>query len=952
MTTTEELRPGARLVLDAEDSAGWRIETGTLDLYAELRLDDGATRREHLFALAEGALLLAFPPSEDLRFVASGRGGARLQRLSGEALDSLLEESSQALDHWLGRLARVIERGAPPLDFVDRVARVGESFRLRNGERVQGDGGVAWARCRGGSAGILDRRTVTVTHGALLPLAGRLWITAAGPLEISVHATRELRESGELLAAARRFQDLGHGLLRDALVEAVRREEERLAEKETFLEQDRGLVLERFAAVVDPDAAEIDASLSPLLAVLRKIGGTLGVRVPIERRRELAGRSVDAQIEDVSRRARLRSRRVVLRDRWWRRETGPMLAFLRDEDTPVALLPDGDGHQRLWMPGDRRERWRDEGRPINETLAAQVDPLAYSFYRTLPDRRLRAADLARFALGICRREIFFAILFSLLVTAMAMLVPVVMAVIIDVSIPTQERTQLLLLGAGLAGAAVAAYCFRVCQDIALLRAEGKVLGALQPALLDRLLRMPNTFFRRYSAGDLAERVKAIDDVQMRLTGGVLSTLIAGAFSLANFAILFFLEPRAALLTLAALALLLTVLWAVLREQIADWKINKRIFGRVSNMVLELVSGIRRVRLGGAEGRMFVRWGELAITFRETILRCYHREVYFNAFARGYQIVTLALVFGAVAWLADDLSTGRFLAFLAAFTLVLTGFVEIASSMVSLADLGPAYERVAPILQAVPEGMEEKSHPGKLSGRIEVHDLHFRYGEGRPWVLDGISLEIEPGQYTAIVGPSGCGKSTLFRLILGFEQPQAGGIYFDGKDLAGLDLREVRHQIGVVLQHDKLMEASIYDNIRGVDELDLEDAWQAARMAGIAEEIAAMPLGMRTVISAEGADLAGGQVQRLLIARALAARPRILLLDEATSALDNKAQAVVMESLERLRMTRVAIAHRLSTVKRADRILVLGDGKIVDDGTYEELIAKDGFFADLVRRQLR
>jgi ABC-type bacteriocin/lantibiotic exporter with double-glycine peptidase domain len=467
------------------------------------------------------------------------------------------------------------------------------------------------------------------------------------------------------------------------------------------------------------------------------------------------------------------------------------------------------------------------------------------------------------------------------------------------------------------------------------------------------LRMPNTFFRRYSAGDLAERASIIDQLQERVTGSALTTLLAGIFSLLNFLVMFSIQPRLALIALALVTLLFVVVAALGPRQERHWREIMELRGALSSMVLQMVSGISRVRLAGAEDRMFVRWSEIAMRSRELYMACYNVEVAFGALATGYQVFAIAVIFG-VAGFSDDMSltTGGFLAFVAAFAVTMAAVVAMTRTLLELVDVIPTYRRVRPLLLESPENEAEKVQPGVLSGRIEVYDLVFRYGKGMPLVLQGLSFSIEPGQYVAIVGASGCGKSTLLRLILGFETPNAGSIYFDGKDLAGLDLRELRHQIGVVLQQDQLMEASIYENIRGDNDISVDEAWRAARLCGISDDVAAMPLGMHTIISAQGTDLSGGQVQRLLIARALAARPRILLLDEATSALDNQTQAVVTKSLERLRVTRLAIAHRLSTVMRADRILVIDGGRAAESGTYDELMKnKDSVFAGLVRRQL-
>jgi ATP-binding cassette subfamily C protein len=264
---------------------------------------------------------------------------------------------------------------------------------------------------------------------------------------------------------------------------------------------------------------------------------------------------------------------------------------------------------------------------------------------------------------------------------------------------------------------------------------------------------------------------------------------------------------------------------------------------------------------------------------------------------------------------------------------------------------PTYERAKPILETLPEVDEMKADPGELTGELEVSHVSFRYREDGPIVLKDVSVQVKPGEFVALVGPSGSGKSTLFRLLLGFEKLEAGAVYYNGRDLVGLDIREVRRQIGVVLQNGKLMAGDIFTNIIGSSLLTLEDARQAARMAGLEDDLKAMPMGLHTVISEGGGTLSGGQRQRLLIARALVHRPRILFFDEATSALDNRTQAIVSESLDNLQATRIVIAHRLSTIMNADRIYVLQDGRVVQQGTYDELIQAEGVFADLAKRQM-
>jgi ATP-binding cassette subfamily C protein len=300
---------------------------------------------------------------------------------------------------------------------------------------------------------------------------------------------------------------------------------------------------------------------------------------------------------------------------------------------------------------------------------------------------------------------------------------------------------------------------------------------------------------------------------------------------------------------------------------------------------------------------------------------------------------------------NRLSTGSFLAFNAAFVQFLTNAIALGAAFTAVLQVVPTYERVKPLLQALPEVDDAKSDPGELGGSIEVSHVSFRYTENGPLVLSDVSLTVNPNEFVAFVGPSGSGKSTILRLLLGFEKPEAGAILYDGHDLSGLDVRSVRRQIGVVLQSGKVMTADIYTNIVGASGLSIEDAWEAARMAGFDEDLKYMPMGMQTLVNEGGSTLSGGQRQRLLIARAIATKPRMIFFDEATSALDNRTQEIISRSLESLAATKVVIAHRLSTIMKADHIYVVEKGQIVQHGAYQELINQTGLFADLAQRQI-
>ncbi len=952
------LHPGPGVALHGPSTL-WRLEGGRADVHAELCSEAGTVlRREHLLTVEPGQTVFAFPSHRpNVRLVASGCGGSlgsgRNQAVLSPTETGLDEGvgfagSIVGTDDWLERWMRALARLAPDVDFVDQILAPGDRAELAVDHRAAAAQGIVWVQLEA-AASLLDQVEIDVgVEPLFLPLSTEVWVTARAAMTLEGVSTEALSRQSVWRQGIETFHRLSFDVLHRHLVTAQRDEHDRLEAKAQQLVRDHSRVLTRFQAVFDhkADRGVPEGGASPLAMACERIGEALGVRVEHPKAMGTRERSVTSQIEEIAGRSRLRTRQVLLRHGWWRQESGPMLAFRRDSGEPVALLSSRRGKVPLWSAG------ANESVMVSEESASEIDPVAYSFYRTLPDHSLGAVDLLRFSSEAGRREVLAALLFGALGTLMAMVVPIATGLIVDVSIPTHQSLQLFSIVGGLAVAAIAGFCFRVCENISILRLKGNVKRALEPALLDRLLRMPSKFFRRFAPGDLAYRTMTIALIQSQLTGEVFSTLLAGLFSLLNFAVLVTLQPAAAVVALMImLGLSLSSIWVVYRQQ-AGLASTQRLRGRLGSLALQMVAGMRRVRLTGAEGRFFVRWGHLFMELREAFFDAYLARVRFAAFSTGYQILAFALIFGALAWLDDgSLTTGGTLAFLAAFTLMMTGFDRMTKTLVELADLVPMYRRVQPLLTSCPEGAAERVHPGILAGRIEVNEVFFRYGADTPRVLRGASLQVEPGESVAIVGASGCGKSTLLRLILGFERPTAGSIYFDGKDLASLDPRAVRQQIGVVLQQDKLMEATIFDNIRGASEISLEDAWHAARMSSIAAEIDAMPLGMHTVISADGSDLSGGQAQRLLIARALAGRPRILLLDEATSALDNKAQATVVESLERLRVTRVAIAHRLSTVEKADRIFVLDQGRVAESGRFEDLMAKNGIFADLVRRQL-
>jgi NHLM bacteriocin system ABC transporter ATP-binding protein len=521
-------------------------------------------------------------------------------------------------------------------------------------------------------------------------------------------------------------------------------------------------------------------------------------------------------------------------------------------------------------------------------------------------------------------------------------------------IPGADRSQLVQMTLVLLAVALAGSLFTVVRGVAIVRIESRTAASIQAAVWDRLIALPLPFFRGYSAGELAMRAMNVEEIRRVMTGAVVTGLLAGLFSLSNLFLLFHYDlllgaVGTALITVS-LAASITMGLLQLRSQRGILSLRSRING----MMLQFLTGISKLKLAGAEAQAFSQWARAFGEQRDRQYRNRTLGIRLAVFNAGYPVACSIILFSLAArtlGTEHPLGTGEFLGFTAAFGLCLGAVLSTSSAVLQALNTVPLYEQVKPILQTTPEVRPGKDEPGELSGAIELQHVSFRYQADGPQVLRDVSVRIDPGEFVAFVGPSGSGKSTCFRLLLGFDTPEVGSVSYDEQDLAGLDVEAVRRQIGVVLQSGRVMGGDLFTNIVGSSTATLDDAWEAARMAGLDEDIRKMPMGMHTMVSDGGGTLSGGQRQRLMIARAIVGRPRILLMDEATSALDNRTQAIVSESLDRLRATRVVIAHRLSTILHADRIHVLVAGEIVESGNYDELMALDGVFAAMARRQL-
>jgi ATP-binding cassette subfamily C protein len=649
-------------------------------------------------------------------------------------------------------------------------------------------------------------------------------------------------------------------------------------------------------------------------------------------------------LDKFCRRNRLAQRQVDLGAAgWWRKDLGPLLCF-RADGTPVALVPDETGY--LLTDPATGSRCR-----VNHRVAAGLSRQGRMFFSSLPEKKLGFRDLLRFSLAGSQRDYRRLIAFGLAGGALGMVSPFVTGLLVDWVLPSANRGELaqLVLMLALTAAGVAAFAFS--RGLAANRIRTRLGNNLQAAVIDRLLSLPAPFFRELEAGDLAQRAMAIDSILRKVGGSAESAVFGWIFGLFSLFYLLFLDLGLGLLAAVMVGLKLIWTLALNYRALLLQRHGARLSGEMASRVLQMLNGIAKLRAQGAENRAFAIWATLFSRQKSLDVRVRRVGITLATIDGAYGVACSMAMFAAVAFLTPDMRPGEFISFSAAFGQFIGATMALSAALTGMLAIIPLYERAVPILETAPESADGAQAPGVLSGAIDVSGVSFRYGADGPDVLDRLSLNIRAGEFVALVGPSGCGKSTLCRLLLGFEQPQSGAIYFDGQDLAGLDRAAVRRQVGVVLQHGQLMAGDIFSNVVGASRLSMDDAWEAVKLAGMEDDVRNMPMGMHTVIPEGSSTISGGQKQRLMLARAIVRKPRVLLFDEATSALDNTTQAIVTNSIATLNATRIVVAHRLSTVIGADRIFFIEQGRVVETGTYEQLMQLNGRFTALAERQL-
>ena len=936
------------------------IDEGHLDIFvAEFRGAEVVSRRPFAARVPAGAMALSAPrtlvdgrtlgllgvPSQNAVIV-----GGRRADLEG----SLDVDLVAAIDEWVRRISEFLaEAGPVPRGTV--LVETDPDVPHPPGTNLSAHHlDVVWMTASR-PVRLLGRAELEVDAVDIVPLSERTWV-ATGEKQTRVSAVHTPRAflTGTLWPALDRLSTLmlryAAGLQREQARSVERRHR---ATRDAHLAADRAAEADLGSALRDTGRNQqrgVSGGRSAAEAAVRAVAAAIGVEGPLPQLRAGDARPMEAYLS-FARTGVVRARRITLEPGWWKHD-GPSFAGVTTEDErPVAVLSDGRGGFRIEDPATGRSQ-RVGGRE-----AAGIATEGVMLYPSFPARvRGVGAALADAARRVTA-DVRWVIVMSVLSSLVGLATPLATGYLLGTAIPRGDTpvwvaglTALLLCGVGAA-------VFQLVQTFALIRIEGRVDERLQAALWSRVLSLPTGFFRQYAAGDLADRLGGLRAIRSSLSGAAVRTIVGGLFSLSSLGLLLIYSMQLAVVASGLVLALVAGSLLLGRLQVRHHREALRMQGEIDGMLFQMLTGLAKLRVANAEPYIFARWAKLFAGQRRTTLgarRWAAAQVTLNSLFTPLASAVLLAVIWLFLVAGDESSTFGLAEFLVAFTAFgqlaggVTGLIGAATTVIGVV---PLVERVRPVLEAEPEARAARTDPGDLTGDIELRDVHFRYLPDSEKVLSGVSLRIRPGDYVAIVGPSGSGKSTIYRLLFGFERPNSGAVLFDGHDLLSLDLEAVRRHLGVVLQDGQVAADSIRNNVAGSNRLSTADVWEALRAAGLEDDIRAMPMGLHTMLHEGGGGLSGGQRQRLLIARALARRPRILLLDEATSALDNRTQSLVHDALGKLSITRILIAHRLSTVRDVDRIYVLDQGRIAESGGYDELIGRAGLFAELARRQL-
>ena len=949
--------------LDDEDSV-WFIDQGTVDLFlVEFRDGEEQAAPQHLLRREAGGCLPGVAPDQQdpdkdkdttLSLIAKGLPGTLLKRLPASTMSELdPAELAEQADTWLNAMTDTLSRFVGHLPRPTALAEPGLTQDLAPCTLSVRRGVVWLSRPPPGASlfmDVVDETELAEAGGppkAAIPLTRSSWLTLFDEATLSGTSTEALAREGMLQPALASFHAVAFTLerlnRRLAVVDDANLERARTASRRTAEEAARRRLFNIYDLPVDRDASAEDTSLADALAIIGRREG-IDFRIPAR-----SGPSDSpVGLVDILDASGVRARRVRFRaeGNWWRGDSNAMLGFRAGDGQAVALLPGAFGRYREVDPVTKR------GVRVTADRAGALVQEAWMFYRPLPSANAEPADLLRVAMHGSAADLARLVVAGLPGGLIKLLPALALGFVANHVVAGGSTGALYAVAVALAGFGLLGALLHLFQGTAMMRLEGRA-SRVEAAFWDRLMRLPPSILHRHPAGDLAMSGMTFQNLRDGLQGVVADSVLSIIFLLPVFGVIFFYDTTLGVIALVFSLVSLLVTVALGLRQLPPYGRMLSAARRVAGRLFQIVGGIAKLRVENAEGSAFAIWARDYRDQKRAELELGALEGHSRAFGAALPFLAAGVLLLAVVTVGDrNVPVGDFLVVYIVFIAFQSAIARLGESFGTIAAMLPAFDQMRPLLAAVPETEVEGEPVERLGGEVLFDHVSFRYDADGPLILDDVTIRARPGEFVAIAGESGAGKSTLFRLALGVDRPSAGAVYYDGRDVRHLNLKQVRRKIGAVPQSVRLHPQDLWDNVVAHHEgTTTEEVWETVRTAGIESEIKTMPMGLMTMVGASGSVLSGGESQRVTIARALMGSPRIMLLDEATNWLDNENQAEVMQNLALLTSTRIVIAHRLSTLEQADRIYVMQAGKVVQSGSFKELMEVDGVFRELVRRQV-
>lgn len=923
-----------------EEGSIWFIEKGAVNLFS---IDTESNVRTLLAHFDSQSMLFPITGRGQQRIAAITEGETQLVKIPIEKAKSPFQEDATLLNRWINRLARFYQ-GEMLLKTEQVVTK--EAVDLDSGKKVSlpralhpGDKEkVGWVEIQKGEVEFLGHRELSIAEDhEPFPLTYHGWIETTKPATL---------QSQSIPANWDQSLQLFHSLFLGYVAKKLSRlkDEEKTTRTLSVESEEKRFhqALGEMAAVLQPfEELRFYGGIDPLLLAMNRVGKSIRVTFEEVERKEEG--NVLALVEKIAKTGHTKTRVVRLVGQWWKRDSGNLLAFYGDEATPCALIRRRLGYYELW------DSKTGKSKRVTKEVAASLVNTAFSFYPLFPDEVCDARGVIRFFWKHHRSEFIPLFGYSFLNALFALFPPIATAILLTKVIPDHNLSLFWQVTGGLLGSAISAALFLYFRALTLSRVEGLASNQLQSAFWDRLLKLPASYFRKDPSGDLMMRVISIERMRKLLSGGVARALFSGIFALLYLLLMSIYSPILTLVAFSIIVVHFVLTYIVSRVYI---RYEKKVFdrqGEINSFIVQIVSAVGKLRIAGAERSAFARWASQFAKMESIAMRS---QLIRNLVTVMGAILPLVLYLAIFATLVakQSISIGIFLAFNTAFSSFYLAMIAMGNTIIDIVPVFPLWQRIKVIITEPQEEKEDRLDPGELTGEILVDEVSFRYNHEGPPTLNQVHLTVHPKEFIGIVGPSGCGKSTLLRMLLGFEEPQGGAVYYGERNLNTLALPALRQQMGVVLQTGGIIQGSIYENLACGGNYTEEEVRRVLELSGFIRDLERLPMGLHTHLSMGGGTFSGGQRQRLLIARALLAKPKILLLDEATSALDNQNQREVTETFNQLEITRIVIAHRLNTLKEADRIYVMEKGEIVQHGSFEELANQEGLFLHMLKRQ--